>query len=76
MFDINQIQKHMEVVGSDGGHVGLVDDLGIKMTKNDPIAHDQHHFLRIDQVESITDGKVVLNLPASAAIADQKVVEN
>ena len=76
MVDPNEIQKHMEVVGSDGQHVGLVDDLGIKLTKNDPIAHDQHHFLRMDQVDSIKDGKVTLNLSAADAIADEKVVEN
>lgn len=74
MIDPNTVQKHMEVIGSDGQHVGTVDDLGIKLTKSDPAAHDQHHFIRIDQVASITNGKVQLGMPA--ADADLKVVEN
>ena len=76
MIDTTTIEKHMEVVGSDGQHVGTVDCLGIKTTKNDPIAKDQHHFLKLETIASVTNGKVQLNVPAAEAIADQKMVEN
>lgn len=76
MLDINTVEKHMEVVGSDGQHVGTVDCTGIKLTKNDPAAHDQHHFLKTEMLGSISNGKVMLTVPAAQAIAEQKVVEN
>ena len=38
MIDPNQIVEHMEVVGSDGQHVGTVDKLALKLTKKDAAA--------------------------------------
>ena len=73
-MDASQIQKHMEVVGSDGQHVGTVDNLGIKLTKNDPAAQGEHHYIKLDMVSAVQEGKVVLNLPASEAIGQEKVV--
>lgn len=49
MIDVSTIEKHMEVVGSDGQHVGTVDCIGIKTTKSDSIAKDQHHFLKAEE---------------------------
>ena len=41
-MDSSKIKEHMEVLGSDGQHVGTVDHLEgqnkIKLTKNDPSA--------------------------------------
>lgn len=76
MIDTTTIEKHMEVVGSDGQHVGTVDCVGIKTTKSDPIAKDEHHFLKLEEIASITNGKVQLAVPAVQAIAEQKMVEN
>jgi len=50
MIDINTIEEHMEVVGSDGGHVGSVDNIGIKLTKKDPAAHGQHHYIKLSSL--------------------------
>ena len=52
----------MAVVGSDGRHVGTVDNLGMKFTKNDPVAHDQHHYIKLAAVSTVQDGKLVLNI--------------
>jgi hypothetical protein len=49
-----QIKEHMEVVGSDGKHVGIVDHLEgkdrIKLAKLDPKAGGRHHFIPRDWV--------------------------
>ena len=42
------IKEHMEVVGSDGKHVGIIDELEaerIKLAKADPKAGGRHHFI-------------------------------
>jgi hypothetical protein len=67
--DASQIREHMEVVGSDGGHVGKVDHLEgqrIKLAKSDPEAGGEHHYLHIDVVASVDD-KVRLNRTAAQA---------
>jgi hypothetical protein len=76
MIDVTKIEEHMEVVGSDGQHVGTVDNLGIKLTKNDPAAHGQHHYIKLEIVASVTDRKVVLSMPAAEALDIEKAVEN
>lgn len=74
MVNTSQITEHMEVIGSDGQHVGTVDHLAIKLTKNDPAAHGQHHILSLDTVASIRDGKLVLNIPAAQAAQEVKTL--
>ncbi len=76
MIDASKISEHMEVVGSDGQHVGSVDNLGIKLTKNDPLAHGQHHYIKLELVTSVDSDKVVLSVPAAEALAMEKAVEN
>jgi hypothetical protein len=43
------IKEHMEVLGSDGVHVGTVDHLEgrdqVKLTKDDPDAGGERHFI-------------------------------
>lgn len=59
----------MEVVGSDGQHVGTVDGVDgqrIKLTKQDPAAQGEHHYIHIDSVASV-DEKVTLNRTAAEA---------
>ncbi len=76
MIDVSKIQNDMDVVGSDGIHVGTVDNLGIKLTKNDPAAHDQHHYLKLESVASINEGKLILSMPSAEALSELKAVEN
>ena len=74
MIDPSQITEHMEVIGSDGQHVGTVDHLAIKLTKNDPAAQGQHHLLKLDAVASVEGGKLKLNMPAAQAMQEQKAI--
>jgi hypothetical protein len=67
------IEVHMEVVGSDGQHVGTVDHLEgtdkIKLTKNDAKSGGKHHFIFQDWVDRVADNKVHLNKAAGDAMA-------
>lgn len=74
MVDITQITEHMEVVGSDGQHVGTVDKLVIKLTKKDPAAQGQHHIVSLDTVASVEGGKLTLSMPAAQAMQEEKAV--
>jgi hypothetical protein len=70
MADPSQIKEHMEVVGSDGGHVGTVDGVDgqrMKLTRTDPAAGGEHHFIHIDSVASVDD-KVRLNRTTAEAM--------
>ena len=64
------IQDDMDVVGSDGGHVGTVDHLDgskIKLKKNDSLSGGRHHFVPMDWIKSV-EGKVMLQIPAAEAM--------
>lgn len=70
MANASEIREHMEVVGSDGQHVGTVDKIEgdrIKLTKNDPQAGGQHHYLPLDTVDAIEENTVRLNMTAEQA---------
>ena len=64
MQKTDQIKEHMEVLGSDGKHVGIVDHMDgsqkIKLAKNDPKANGEHHFIPVDWVDHV-DQHVHLN---------------
>ncbi|WP_174286719.1 DUF2171 domain-containing protein [Sphingomonas bacterium] len=72
MVDTTKIAEHMEVVDSDGVHVGTVDHLDgdrIKLTKQDsPQTEDgqgaKHHYISIGLVAGVDDGKVWLSANA------------
>ena len=58
------IREHMEVIGSDGGHVGRVDHvLGdeIELAKLDLGAGLRHHLIPITWVEGVEGDKLRLN---------------
>ncbi len=74
MINPTEIVEHMEVVGSDGGHVGPVDKLALKLTKKDPAAQGQHHIINLDLIDSIEGGKVRLTVPASQAAQEEKAL--
>ena len=62
--------EHMEVVGSDGQHIGTVDKVRgdrIILTKNDENAGGIHHSIPCSWIESVDD-KVTVNKSASEAM--------
>ena len=66
------IREHMEVVGSDGAHVGTVDAIEgarVKFTRKDPDEHGIHHYLKGDFVAQVAD-RVILTIPAEEARAN------
>ena len=70
MVDVSQIREHMEVVGSDGKHVGAVDEIEgarLKLTRTDPAAGGEHHYFHLDMVAAVEDGKVRLTRTAEQA---------
>ena len=55
MFKQSDIKQHMEVMGSDGQHVGTVDHLdgsNIKLTKGDS-KDGKHHLIPSDWVDRV-----------------------
>ena len=67
-----QIHEHMEVVGSDGGHVGRVDHVmgdEIELTKLDLGSGLKHHMIPMSWVDDIDDDTVRLNMTKEAAKA-------
>jgi len=64
MFNKSEIKEHMEVLGSDGQHVGTVDHLegtsDIKLAKTDPKAGGKHHLIPLAWVDHV-DQHVHLN---------------
>jgi len=66
------IREHMEVIGSDGEHVGRVDKVeggDIELAKFDFGAGLKHHLIPLSWVDHIEDEKVALNLTKDAAKA-------
>jgi hypothetical protein len=73
MFKSLDIQDHMEIVGSDGKHIGTVDHMEgserIMLTNDDPKAGGMHHLISIDWVDYV-DAKVHLNKPSKKAMSE------
>ena len=66
---IGRVTEHMEVVGSDGGHIGTVDCTRgdrIVLTRSDENAGGIHHSIPCGWVDRVED-KVILNLDAKEA---------
>jgi hypothetical protein len=71
---LRRVNEHMEVVGSDGEHVGTVDKVRgdrILLTKNDSDAGGHHHSIPSRWIQSVDD-KVVLRKSAAEAQAAWK----
>jgi hypothetical protein len=72
MVATSQIREHMEVLGSDGAHIGTVDHLEgedrIKLTKSDS-PDGMHHFIPVDWVDHV-DAHVHLS-KASDEVMDE-----
>lgn len=72
MITPEDIREHMEVVGSDGGHVGRVDHVRgdqIELAKLDLGAGFRHHLIPVSWVEQVQDGKLRLNCTEAEAKA-------
>ncbi len=78
MNDASHIREHMRVVGSDDGPVGTVDRVEgsrIKLTRNDPQAGGEHHYLHLDMVERV-EGETVRLVRTAAQAMDEWGVES
>jgi hypothetical protein len=72
MIDSTQIREHMEVIGSDGRHVGKVDHLEgteIELAKFDTASGLKHHCIPLSWVDDVEDDKLRLDRTAEAAKA-------
>ena len=72
MIDATRIREHMEVIGSDGKHVGRVDHVlgeDIELSKMDLGAGLKHHLIPVSWVDFVDDDKIRLTLDADAAKA-------
>ena len=72
MIQASQIREHMEVIGSDDGHVGRVDHIHsdeIELAKMDLGSGLKHHMIPLSWVEQVEDEKVRLNITKEAAKA-------
>ncbi len=77
MLDLSTVGEHMEVIGSDGAHVGTVDHVegdSLKLTKSDPDAHGEHHRIPASLVDHV-DEHVHLNVSAADAKAHWQSAE-
>ena len=70
------IQKHMEVVGSDGKHVGTIEHAEsadrIVLMGDDPKARGKPHLISVDWVDYV-DSKVHLNKPSKQAVSEWRI---
>ena len=67
---LSRVTEHMEVVGSDGAHVGTVDKVRgdrIILTKSDANADGKHHSIPSRWIETVDD-KVTIRKTAQAAM--------
>ena len=67
---LGQAREHMEVVGSDGKHVGTIDKVAgerIILTKSDPESGGVHHSLSCSDLDRIDGDRVVLDCSADRA---------
>ena len=73
----SRLAKDMEVVGSDGQHVGVIDRVEgdtIKLKKNDASAGGRHHLILVSSVASV-GAKAVLKTSAKDAMARWTVAD-
>ncbi len=67
----SRLVKDIDVVGSDGQHVGVVDHVDgatMKLKRMDPASGGQHHLLPVNLVKSVSaDGKAMLSITAAEA---------
>ena len=70
MADLRQVQKHAEIIGADGVHVGTVDSVEngrIKLTRTDS-TDNRHHFISGALVAEVEGTTVRLSANADVAV--------
>ena len=70
MIEATEIREHMDVVGSDGRHVGRVDRVRgaeIELTKWDTQAGLKHHMIPLSWIDYIDDDGLHLDRTRDAA---------
>ena len=70
MINSADIKEHLEVLGSDGGHVGRVDHvLGdqIELAKLDLAGGFKHHLIPVSWVQRVDDKHVHLSITEDEA---------
>ncbi|MBV9883281.1 MAG: DUF2171 domain-containing protein [Sphingomonadaceae bacterium] len=77
MADISQVKEHMEVVGADGAHVGMVDKVAgsrIKLTRPDSGSHSgHHHYVSAGLIAAVEGNQVRLSASgANAALLEEE----
>jgi hypothetical protein len=75
---MGRVTEHMEVIGSDGEHIGTVDTVKgdrIILTKNDEAAGGRHHSIPCSWIDNVDD-KVTVNKSAEEARRAWKDEEN
>jgi hypothetical protein len=75
---LGKATAHMEVVGSDGQHIGTVDKVAgdrIILTRNDPNAGGHHHSIPCGWIQSV-DEKVTIDKTAEEAMRQWRDEEN
>ncbi|HYI40076.1 MAG TPA: DUF2171 domain-containing protein [Allosphingosinicella sp.] len=75
---LGKVTEHMEVVGSDGTHVGKVDKVRgdrIILAKSDPNAGGMHHSVPCGWVDGVED-KVILNRTSASAMDSWRNEDN
>jgi hypothetical protein len=71
MTNLAGIREHMEVIGADGVHVGIVDrleDNRIKLARSDSEDY-RHHFIDARLVAEIEGNKLRLSTNADVAVS-------
>jgi hypothetical protein len=71
MTNLAGIREHMEVIGADGVHVGIVDrveDNRIKLARSDSEDY-RHHFIDAGLVAEIEGNKLRLSANADVAVS-------
>ena len=66
----SNIREHMEVVGSDGGHVGRVDHVNgeeIELARLDIASGLTHHLIPLSWVDYVEEDRVNLGLTSDQA---------
>lgn len=74
MAGASDIREHMEIIGADGVHLGIVDRVEgnrIKLSRRDSgMGHmDHHHYLPVGLVADVEGDRVRLSATAAAAAA-------
>ena len=67
---LGQVREHMDVVGSDGEHVGTVDKVAgdrLILTKSDPDSGGVHHSLSCTDIDKVEGDRVILDCKADEA---------